>query len=386
MDFDFSPEEESFRDEVRQFLAENLPPPEERGPDFMGKWLRAVRERRYVGFSWPEEVTGGGGSIVQQFILKEEMTKADAPMLGLDVTGLSWVGPAIIQYGTEEQKQKFIPDILDSKSVWCTGYSEPDVGSDLASLQCRAEREGDEYVINGQKIWTSLAHVAKWIYMMVRTDTAAKSKYDGITCLLVPMDTAGIEVQPILNMSGGHMFNQVFFTDVRVPLESRLGEEGQGWMVTVTALQNERSSLVEVMSARRSLDALFDLAKRCQGNGAQPMKDQRVRRRLAAIEAKIEAMRLNGMRALTQQLRGGAHQSQSSLNKLIMCELLVEMNDISLELLGNRNQYVGGSEEAVDDGHWQSGALSWPTTVVGGGAPNIQRNIIAERILRLPKD
>ncbi len=284
MDFDFTPDEEAFRDEVRGFLAENLPPPEQRAPDFMGKWLKAVREKRYVGFSWPKEVTGGGGSVIQQFILKEEMAKAGAPMLGMDVTGLSWVGPAIIQWGTDEQKQKHIPNILDSKSVWCTGYSEPDVGSDLASLQCRAVREGDEYVINGQKIWTSLAHYAKWIYMMVRTELDTKSKYSGITCLLVPMDTPGIEVQPILNMAGGHVFNQVFFTDVRTPAENRLGEEGQGWMVTVSALQNERSSLVEVMSARRNLEGLVDLAKRTQGNGKPALKDQRTRRRLAEID------------------------------------------------------------------------------------------------------
>ncbi len=386
MDFDFTPEEEVFRDEVRAFLAENLPPPDKRAPDFMRKWLRAVREKRYVGFTWPKEVTGGGGSITQQFILKEEMAKAGAPMLGIDVTGLSWVGPAIIQWGNDEQKQKHIPEILDSKSVWCTGYSEPDVGSDLASLQCRAVREGDEYVINGQKTWTSLAHYAKWIYMMVRTELDTKSKYEGITCLLVPMDTPGIEVQPILNMAGGHVFNQVFFTDVRTPVENRLGEEGQGWMVTVTALQNERSSLVEVMSARRNLEGLADLARRTLGNGQSALKDQRTRRRLAKIEAKIEAMRLNGMRALTKQIKGEVHQSQSSINKLLMSDLLVEMNDISMEMLGSRNQFMAGSEEAVDEGRWQQGALTWPTTVVGGGATNIQRNIIAERILGLPKD
>ncbi len=385
MDFDFTPEEEAFRDEVRQFLAENLPPPESRGPDFMKKWLKAVREKRYVGFSWPKEVTGGGGSVIQQFILKEEMTKARAPMLGTDVAALAWVGPAIIQYGTEEQKQKFIPDILDSKSVWCTGYSEPEVGSDLASLQCRAERDGDEYQINRTKIWTSLAQYHKRIYMMVRTDTTTKSRYGGITCLLVPMDTPGIEVQPILNMAGGHVFNQVFFNDVQTPVENRLGEEGQGWMVTVSALQNERSGLVETMSARRSLEGLADLAKRSQGDG-KSLRDQHMRRRLAEIEAKVEAMRLNGMRALTKQIRGEVHQSESSLNKLLMGDLLVEMNDLSLELLGTTNQYMGDSEESADGGHWQQGALSWPTTVVGGGAPNIQRNIIAERILGLPKD
>ncbi|MEE2663865.1 MAG: acyl-CoA dehydrogenase family protein [Myxococcota bacterium] len=386
MDFDFSPEDEAFREEVRAFLVRHLPPAEERGPDFMQRWLRAVREKRYVGFSWPEEVTGGGGSLERQYILKEEMTKARAPMLGIDVTGLAWVGPAIIQWGSEEQKRQFIPDILDSKSAWCTGYSEPDVGSDLASLQCRGVREGDEYVVTGQKIWTSLAHYAKWIYMMVRTELDTPSRYTGITCLLVPMTTPGIEVQPIRNMAGGHMFNQVFFSDVRVPVENRLGEEGQGWDILMSALQNERSGLVEVMGAQRNLDGLVDLAKRSRRNGRSAAEDSRVRRRLAVIETKIEALRLNGLRALTQQLEGGAHQSQSSINKLLMSELLVEIHDFSMELQGQRHQYMPGSEEVVDEGRWQAGSLSWPTTVVGGGTPNVQKNIIAERMLGLPKD
>lgn len=384
MDFDFTPEDEVFRAEVREFLAENLPPADERGPDFMGQWLKAVRAKRYVGFSWPEEVTGGGGTLMQQFILKEEMSRARAPMLGWDVTGLQWVGPAIINYGTEAQKRQFIPDILDSKSVWCTGYSEPDVGSDLASLQCRAERIGDEYVINGSKIWTSLAHYAKWMYMMVRTGARNGSKHDGITCLLVPMDTPGIDVQPINSMSGGHMFNQVFFVDVHVALENRLGEEGQGWQVTMNALQNERSGLVETMAAHSTFADLVELAKEVRGQS--PARDARASRRLAEIEAKVEAMRLNGMRALTLQLAGHAHQSQSSINKLIMADLLIEINDLSMELLGSRNQYMPGSEETVSDGRWQAGALSWPTTVIGGGTSNIQRNIIGERILGLAKD
>jgi alkylation response protein AidB-like acyl-CoA dehydrogenase len=335
-------------------------------------------------------VTGGGGTLAQQYILKQEMTRAGAPLLGTDVTGLSWVGPAIIQWGSERQKQQFIPDILDSKSAWCTGYSEPDIGSDLASLQCRAVRQGEEYVVNGQKIWTSLAHYAKWIYMMVRTELDTPSRYDGITCLLLPMTTPGIEVQPILNMAGGHMFNQVFFSDVRVPIENRLGEEGQGWKILMSALQNERSGLVEVMGAQRNLDGLVALAKSCRRNGRSGAEDPRVRRRLAVIETKIEALRLNGLRALTQQLEGGAHQSQSSINKLLMSELLVEIHDLSMELQGQRHQYMPGSEsgadEVVDEGRWQAGALSWPATVVGGGTPNVQKNIIAERMLGLPKD
>ncbi len=377
MDFDFTPEEEAFRDEVRQFLAENLPPPEKRGPDFLKKWLKAVREKRYVGFSWPKEVTGGGGSVIQQFILKEELTKARAPMLGTDVAALAWVGPAIIQYGTEEQKQKFIPDILDSKSVWCTGYSEPEVGSDLASLQCRAERDGDEYVINGSKIWTSLAHYAKWIYMMVRTDTTTKSRYGGITCLLVPMDTPGIEVQPILNMAGGHVFNQVFFNDVCVPIENRLGAEGQGWMVTMGALANERIGISESTEKIRHLDDLVALARSSQRNGRPALEDTTVRRKIAKFESRIEAMRLNELRQLTERLKGNPPSSETSINKLLRGALEFEMTELSLDLLGTACQ---------EDGAWQQAALGWHGTVIGGGSPNIQRNIIAERILGLPKD
>ena len=388
MDFDLTREEESFRDGVRAFLDENLPPPEERDPGFILEWWKKIRDKRFIGFSWPEEVTGGGGNLMEQFILKEELSSRGAPMLGSDVTGLSWVGPAIIQFGTEEQKKQFIPDILDSKSVWCTGYSEPDIGSDLAGLQCRAVRDGDDYVVNGQKIWTSLAKQAKWIYNMVRPDPT-KPKHDGITCLLIPMDTPGIEVRPIRNMSMtgmAEMFAEVFFTDVRVPANNRLGREGQGWEIICSALQNERSAISEVQRHSRVLEDLIDLAKRAQVNGQPAIEDASVRRRLASFETQIEALRLVGMRALTRQLKGQEHQSQASLTKLHNCNLLVEMSDFAAEIQGNSNQYMGGSEAAIDDGRWQSYTLSWPVTVVGGGTPNIQKNIIAERILGLPKD
>ncbi|MEZ4289454.1 MAG: acyl-CoA dehydrogenase family protein [Myxococcota bacterium] len=219
MDFQLTEKEEAFRDEVRAFLDENLPEGASRTPELMQAWTRKVREKRWVGFSWPREVGGGGGSIMEQVILKDEMARRKAPALGSCFMGLAWVGPAIIQYGTEEQKQKYIPDILDGKYQWCTGYSEPDSGSDLASLKCRAERVGDEYVVNGQKIWTSIAMWSKMMILLVRTDASVASKHDGITCLLVEMDTPGIEVRPIKNMSGGAMFAEVFFDDVRVPVE-----------------------------------------------------------------------------------------------------------------------------------------------------------------------
>ena len=387
MDFKFNPEEEAFRDEVRKFLDENLPEGRsQRDPAFLAEWNRKVRDKRWVGFSWPREVGGGDANVAQQVILKEEMAKRGAPALGTCFMGLAWVGPGIIEYGTEEQKRRFIPDILDSKYQWCTGYSEPGSGSDLASLQCKGVREGDEYVVNGQKIWTSLAPFAKWMILLVRTDFDVEVKHDGITCLLVEMSSPGIDVRPIENMAGGSMFAEVFFNDVRVPVENRLGEEGQGWQVTISALANERSGIAEVTGMYRKLDELRDLARRSTRNGKPAAEDSGVRHTLARFEAKIEAMRLNGLRYLTKQLKGEPLSSETSVNKLHRANLEVDMGDFALELCGGAGQYAGSSEESVDRGRWVSGALNWPDVVIGGGTPNIQKNIIAERILGLPKD
>jgi len=383
MDFELSPAEEAFRREVCAFLDENLPPASERGPNFKQEWDAKVRARGWVGFSWPKEVGGGGGSIMQQVILKDEMAKRRAPSLGSCFMGLAWVGPSIIQYGTPEQKARFIPDILDSKYQWCTGYSEPGSGSDLASLQCKGVRDGDVYVVDGQKIWTSIAMWAKWMILLVRTDPNAR-KHDGITCLLVEMSTPGIEVRPIKNMSGGEMFAEVFFDSVRVPVENRLGEEGQGWQVTVSALANERSGIAEFHGLMHDLERLRELARACTRNGRKAIDDPGIRRRLVRAETRIEAMRLNGMRALTRQLRGEPLGAETSINKLHRANLEVELGELALEIEGGAGALTGSAAPA--NGRWQTMALSWPEVVIGGGTPNIQRNIIAERILGLPKD
>jgi len=386
MDFDLSPEQEAFRDEVRAFIAENLP----RNPadrDQMKNWWTKVREKRWVGFSWPADCGGGGGGIMEQVILKEEMAKAKAPPLGSCMMGLAWVGPSIVEYGSEEQKQRFIPDILDGKYQWCTGYSEPDSGSDLASLQCKAVREGDHYVVNGQKIWTSIAMWSKWMILLVRTSKAKspEEKHDGITCLLVEMDSEGLEVRPIRNMGGGAMFAEVFFNDVRVPVEQRLGEEGQGWQVTVSALAHERSSIAEVESLKRNLDVLKEHAKAVTRNGKLASEDPGIRRRIAVAETRVEAMRLNGMRFLTKQLKGEPLGSETSVNKLHRAALEIELGEIGVELQGSAGSLMGGIDAEVG-GKWQKHALGWPEVVIGGGTPNIQKNIIGERILGLPKD
>ena len=386
MDFDYSTEEEKFRQEVRAFLAENLPPKPERPKDFLATWLEKVRAKGWVGFSWPKEFGGSDGGLIEQAILREEMALAKAPPLGTSFMGLAWVGPGIMKYGTQAQKEKFIPDILDSKVTWCTGYSEPNHGSDLAAIQCKAELDGDEYVVNGQKIWTTGAPWSQWIILLVRTDFSVTSKHEGITCLLVPMDSPGLEVRPIENMAGDKHFAEIFFTDVRVPVENRLGEEGEGWNVTVNALANERSSIGEVTQMFDKLDRLKALAKSTSKQGKPASEDPMVRRTIATFEMKIAAMKYNGLRYLTKQIKGEPLTSETSVNKLHRASLEIEMDDFAVALNGEAGLQLRGSDEAVDRGTWAKSSLNWPNVVIGGGTPNIQRNIISERLLGQPKD
>ncbi len=387
MDFELGKEEESFRDEVRAFLDENLPEGvDKRDPAFMKGWLARVRAKRWVGYAWPEEFGGGGGTLMKQAILKQEMTSRTAPPLGTCLMGLQWVGPSIIKYGTEAQKQRFLPDILDSKYQWCTGFSEPGCGSDLAALQCKAVRDGDDYVVTGQKIWTTMGTFAEWMILLVRTSWDPEHKHDGITCLLVDMSSEGIEKRPINTMAGPAMFAEIFFNEVRVPVDQRLGDEGQGWQVTLSSLANERSGISEINSLVRRLQKTKDLAKKCLRNGSPASEDPFVRRRIARCDVIIEAMRLNGLRFLTAQLRGEPLSSETSINKLHRATLEVEFGELGLVLQGDASQYVKGSSEAIDRGFWQKVSLVWPETVIGGGTPNIQKNIIAERMLGLPKD
>ncbi len=391
MDFDLSPEEREFREEVRAFNAEHLPSAAERkkmGPAFFVEWWQLIREKRWVGFEWPRKYGGGGGSLMEQYVLKQEMLAARAPALGRDYTGLGWVGPAIIQFGNDEQCERYLPDILDSKSAWCTGYSEPGVGSDLASLRCRAVLDGDEYVVNGQKTWTSMAHHGTGLYCMVRSDPDVP-KYDGISCLLIDLKSPGIEVRPIESFAGdhfAHLYNDVYFDNLRVPVANRVGEEGEGWAIICSALQRERSGIAEVNRHHEALERLIELAGNSRIAGKPALENDSLRRRLAAFDARIEASRLNGLRSLTRQLRENGADSEASINKLHNCDLLVAMAETGIELLGGASPYLGDSEASLYRGKWQIGALGWPTTVIGGGTPNVQKNIIAERMLGLPKD
>jgi alkylation response protein AidB-like acyl-CoA dehydrogenase len=396
MDFSFTPEEEAFRAEVRAFIRDHLPKRAGAGEMLdaesgmrdlpaLYKWNQDLCEKRWVGFHWPREVGGGGGSLIQQMILKEEMARHKAPPLGLSYMGLAWVGPALIKYGTEAQKQQHIAPIVRGEVHWCTGYSEPGAGSDLAALQCKAVRDGDAYVVNGQKIWTSLAMWAQWMILLVRTDFEAP-KHLGITCLLVPMSSPGLTVKPIKEMNGGAMFAEVFFEDVRVPVANRLGAAGQGWEVTKDALANERSSIGDVWALKHRLEGLKDLARRCRRGGRTALDDPVIRQRLARMETQVEAMRLNGLRFLTKQLRGEPLGAETSINKLIRARVEIESGRLACDIEGTFGALAKRSPHTIDDGRWQRVMLSWPPFVIGGGTPNIQKNVIAERLLGLPHD
>jgi acyl-CoA dehydrogenase len=396
MDFNDTAEQAEFRAEVRDWLRSNAKPLVGRptvsrrldateGLAIAKDWQLEKAAAGYACRHFPKEYGGQGRPVLESVIYEQEEDHFDVPS-GFFEIGLGMCAPVLMQYATEEQKQRFVPPILRAEEQWCTGYSEPGAGSDLASLQCRAERDGDHYVINGQKVWTSLAQWAQWMILLVRTDFSSGAKHKGITCLLVPMDTPGLSVKPIRTMNGESPFAEVFFDNARVPVANRLGEEGQGWDVTKTALAHERSSIAEVTGLTHDLDDLKRLAKECRIEGRPAIESPHIRKRLAHLECTIEAMRLNGLRFLTRQLRGEPVGAETSVNKLLRAEAEVEIGKLACDIEGSYGQLVKGSPDAVERGKWQRHMVSWPAYVIGGGTPNIQKNVIAERILGLPHD
>src|SRR3954453_24202187 len=309
MDFSWPPEAEAFRDKVHAFLSEHLPAGWKGigalDPDdtlkFAETWRQVLADNHYLALSWPAEYGGPGLSDLETVILADEFTRAGVPLGGSnDIFSIQMVGNTIIQWGTEEQKRHFLPRILSGEDKWCQGYSEPNAGSDLANLGTRAVLDGDEWVLNGQKIWTSAGHLANWIFVLTRTDPEAP-KHKGITFLLVPMDQPGIEVRPIKMLTGDSEFNEVFFSDARCPKENVVGEVNGGWAVAMTLLGYERGEAAATfpLKFRTELDRLVALAKE-HGRNDDPV----IRQRLAWCHSKVEIMRFLGMRTLTQYLAG----------------------------------------------------------------------------------
>ncbi|MGH9068989.1 MAG: acyl-CoA dehydrogenase [Acidimicrobiales bacterium] len=402
MEIGYPPEAEGFRDRVRGFIADHLPegwkgigaldPPEV--PGFVDAWRAALHEQGYLAVSWPAEYGSAGLSPLEQVVLAEELAKAGVPSGGPnDAFGIQMVGNTLLAWGTEEQRKAFLPRILSGEDRWCQGYSEPDAGSDLANLSCRAVRDGDEWVVTGQKIWTSAAQYANWIFVLARTDPAAP-KHRGITFLLVPMDQDGVEVRPIKMMSGVSEFNEVFFTEARTPAGNVVGEVDGGWAVAMTLLGFERGEAAATLPLRfrAELDRLVELARERGATG-----DPLVRQRLAWCWSKVEIMRFLGYRALTAFIQGERPGPEGSISKLNWSEYHQAVTELAMDILGPDGLVPSGRPPAsafqTDEPGAPNSTASWAGTFLNAragtiyaGTSEVQRNILGEMVLGLPKE
>ncbi|MEO8380269.1 MAG: acyl-CoA dehydrogenase [Acidobacteriota bacterium] len=388
MDLTLTDDERSFRDTFRAWLKDHVPEKwtgstsEDRHEydAYLKRWQRTLFEGGWAGISWPKAFGGRGATLMQQAIFQEEMALADAPQL-IGTIGLALVGPTIIAMGTEEQKTRHLPKILSGDEIWCQGFSEPNAGSDLAALGTKAVRDGDDFVINGQKIWTSYAHIADACLLLVRTDSEAP-KHKGITCLLADMHAEGVTVRPLRMMSGDSGFNEVFFSNVRIPASQVLGKVNEGWTTGITALMNERANLgsgVQVLF-RRNLNALIARSHTVDRNGRPASSDPIIRQKLAQAYLELEILRLNTNRALTSLMRSGRPGPEGSTQKLYWSEMNQRTQQTAQEILGPWAQLTD-----FDKGTWQYGYLRSRGNTIEAGTSEIQRNIIAERVLGLPK-
>ncbi len=388
MDFRFTPEQEALRQEIRQFLKENLPPDfrpvrptDQDNWEFQLQFNKKLAQRKWIAPAWPPEYGGLGWSHVQQMIFNEELAYAGAPDGGR-VFSVGMIGPTLIVHGTEEQKREHLPRITNAEVVWCQGYSEPGAGSDLASLQTRAVRDGDDYIVNGQKIWTTGAHHADWMFMLVRTDPDAP-KHRGITFLLVDMKTPGITVRPIVNMAGYHEFNEVFFEDVRVPVKNRVGEENKGWYVAMTLLDFERSNVASIAGNQRTLETLAQHMREWKPGG--PYRDA-LRHKLADLWIANETGRMLSYRIAWMQDHGKIPNYEASVIKVFATELGQKIMNFGVNLLGLYGQLEPNSKYALYGGAIEKGHLVAVAPTIYSGTSEIQRNIIATRGLGLPRD
>ncbi len=384
MDFAFTPEEEDFRKEVRAFLDEELTARPEGGVEayqFYRGFIKKLAARGWLTMAWPKEWGGEGAGYMKQLVYNEEVASREAPSQDL---GSDRVGPTIMLYGTEEQKQRFLPPIISGEAIWCQGFSEPEAGSDLASLQTRAVQDGDDFVINGTKIWTSLAHFAQWMILLVRTDPEAP-KHKGISFLLVDVKTPGITVRPLVDMVGRHQFNEIFFDNVRVPRDALLGELNRGWYVATATLDFERSGIQRVIGSMRTYNQLGDYAKETKRNGKPLAAHPLVRNQLADLKLSFEVGRLLSYRVAWMQGQDLIPNYEASVAKLYGTELAQRLANAGVRILGLGGQLAPGSPHAPLQGKIETLYLTAAALTVAAGTSEIMRGIIAGRGLGLPR-
>ncbi|HMD46121.1 MAG TPA: acyl-CoA dehydrogenase family protein [Acidimicrobiales bacterium] len=403
MDFALAPEDEAFRDELRAWLDVHLPPYLEKesadtadtadDDNSVGgariqrrrkEWQRVLADGRWAAVHWPEEWGGRAASAMQRILYSEVMAEYRAPGI-YNANGIWQIGPMIIAWGTDEQKQRWLPDILSAEHHWCQGFSEPDAGNDLANLRTTAVRDGDRYVVNGQKIWTSTAHLAKWGLFLFRTDPTAierGAKHEGITAFIVDMETPGIEVRPIRDMTGEEMFNEIFFTDAELPLDSRLGGEGEGWLVAMGTLGHERvgiASQISVLAA--DFRALIEATRSVNPDA---LADPALQDRMAKTWTEIEMARLLSLRALSKVIKGEKNWPEVPFAKLQWSILAQTIAELAIDLLGPAGLLAKGGPDTVDNGKWTRLYAFQRYSTIGGGSSEVQKNIIADRAIRLP--
>ena len=394
MDLRWSEEDETFRAELRAWLEPALPvlgqPPAR--DDWKGRrrydgtWQRMLFDGGWAGINWPEEFGGRGASLTEQLVFYEEITRAGAPNVGVNFVGLLHAGPTLMVEATPEQRSRHLPAILRGDEVWCQGFSEPGAGSDLAALRTRAVRDGDDYVISGQKIWTSFAQVADYCELLVRTDADAP-KHRGITWLIMPMDLPGIEVRPLTTVLGSSEFSELFLEEVRVPVANRVGPENDGWRVAMVTFSFERgtSFVPEMVESRRLLDDLVAVAKRVTRGSATAWDDAGLRREVGHAAAELDALWAMVRRTVSEAAKTGVPGLGGSLVKLYYSELRQRIGDLSLRIL-DRAALSLDDVDGLASGRFAEERLRTLALTIAAGSSQIQRNIIAERILGLPKE
>jgi alkylation response protein AidB-like acyl-CoA dehydrogenase len=391
VDFRDTPEEAEFRAGLRTWLAENLPadwatrdPHPGRWDDsFIRDWSRKLYAAGYVGLTWPKDYGGQGKPHSFQGIYLEETAKAGAPG-HIGVIGLGMAGPTIAAWGSDEQKKRYLANILSAEEIWCQGFSEPGAGSDLASARTRAVLDGDHWVVNGQKVWSSWAHIADWCILVVRTDPEAH-RHQGLSYLLVDMKSPGVEVRPLRQITGDPEFNEIYFTDVRVPVESMLGKPGDGWQVAMTTLLHERGTLGFSLTAQleQFVNRLVVMAKQPGPDGRRAADDPIVRDKIARHWVELEALRYTNYRSITSLIKSGVPGPEGSIAKLHWSEVNQRLTKLALEILGPQAQL--DDEGALWGGYWQYWQLRSRGNTIEAGTSEILRNIVAERVVGLPK-
>ena len=387
MDLNFSAEEVAFRDEVRAFVATHLPADirdrvrrgdERHVADDLRRWQRILFEHGWGATMWPAEFGGTGWDKTPQYLFDIECVTGDAP-IQLPF-GLKMVAPVIMRYGSDAQKARFLPRILDGTDWWCQGYSEPGSGSDLASLKTRADRDGDHYVVNGQKAWNTLGQHADWIFCLVRTDPAAKPQR-GISFLLIDMKTPGIRVQPTRLLDGRHEVNEIFFDDVRVPVENLVGEENAGWTYAKFLLGHERTNIAGIGASRRELARLKRMAGEARRHGVALLGDPIFATRIAQVELELKALEVTSLRVIFAEARQQAPGPEASMLKIRGTEILQRISELQVEALGARALQFDGDGEDVPRAVGQY--MNLRKLSIYGGSNEIQRNIIAQMVLQL---